>query len=174
MLSLALPSISKEFQLSTVSAGLLSTYTLIGMGFGGVLGGWLSDRIGRIRVVWWSVVIFTAGTGVIALSSTYLDIGLLRFLSGFGLGCVYSIGTLLAAEYTPTRIRTTVLGTLQAGWSVGYVAAALLSAYILPRFGWRPLFFCAIVPGIAAMGLKEILSTSSAPSPASTLGKVSS
>ena len=153
MLSLALPSISKEFQLSTVAAGLLSTYTLIGMGFGGVLGGWLSDRIGRIRVVWWSVVIFTAGTGVIALSSTYLDIGLLRFLSGFGLGCVYSIGTLLAAEYTPTRIRTTVLGTLQAGWSVGYVAAALLSAYILPRFGWRPLFFCAIVPGIAAMGL---------------------
>ena len=56
MLSLALPSISKEFQLSTVTAGLLSTYTLIGMGFGGVIGGWLSDRIGRIRVVWWSVV----------------------------------------------------------------------------------------------------------------------
>ena len=153
MLSLALPSISKEFQLSTVTAGLLSTYTLIGMGCGGVLGGWLSDRIGRIRVVWWSVVIFTAGTGVIAVSNTYWDIGLLRFLSGFGLGCVYSIGTLLAAEYTPTRIRTTVLGTLQAGWSVGYVVAALLSAYILPRYGWRPLFFCAIVPGVIAMGL---------------------
>lgn len=46
-----------------------------------------------------------------------------------------------------------MLGTLQAGWSVGYVAAALLSAYILPRFGWRPLFFCAVVPGIGALFL---------------------
>src|SRR4029077_6015657 len=99
----------------------------------------------------WSVVIFTAGTGVIALSNTYWDIGLLRFLSGFGLGCVYSIGTLLAAEYTPTRIRTTVLSILQAGWSVGYVLAALLSSYVMPQYGWRPLFMGAIVPGIATL-----------------------
>jgi MFS transporter, AAHS family, cis,cis-muconate transporter len=74
-------------------------------------------------------------------------------LSGFGLGALYSIGTLLAAEYVPTRVRTTVLGTLQAGWSVGYVTAAVLSAYVLPRFGWRLLFACAIVPGLAALAL---------------------
>ena len=66
---------------------------------------------------------------------------------------MYSIGTLLAAEYVPTRVRTTVLGTLQAGWSVGYVAAALLSAYVLPGLGWRPLFACAIVPGIVTLAL---------------------
>jgi MFS transporter, AAHS family, cis,cis-muconate transporter len=77
----------------------------------------------------------------------------MRLLSGFGIGALYSIGTLLAAEYVPTRVRTTVLGTLQAGWSVGYVIAALLAAYVLPRFGWRPLFACAIVPGIAALAL---------------------
>jgi AAHS family cis,cis-muconate transporter-like MFS transporter len=153
MLSLALPSISKELELSTVTAGLLSTYTLLGMGIGGVLAGWLSDRIGRIRVVWWSVFIFTVCTGIIALTSQYWHIGVFRFVSGFGLAGVYSIGTLLAAEYVPTRIRTTVLGTLQAGWSVGYVVAALLSAYILPRFGWRPLFMCAVVPGLVAMAL---------------------
>src|SRR5262245_19550173 len=77
----------------------------------------------------------------------------MRFLSGFGIGSLYSLGTLLAAEYVPTRVRTTVLGTLQAGWSVGYVIAALLSAYVLPRFGWRPLFACAIVPGLLALAL---------------------
>jgi AAHS family cis,cis-muconate transporter-like MFS transporter len=64
---------------------------------------------------------------------------------------VYSIGTLLAAEYVPTAIRTTVLGILQAGWSVGYVIAALLSAYVIPTYGWRALFFCAIVPGIVSL-----------------------
>ena len=153
MLALSLPSISKELRISSVSAGALSTYTLLGMGIGGVLAGWLSDRIGRVRVVWWSVLIFSTFTGVIALCQTYLQIAVMRFISGFGLGALYSIGTLLAAEYVPTRVRTTVLGTLQAGWSVGYVCAALLSAYLLPIYGWRGLFTCAIIPGIVTLVL---------------------
>jgi AAHS family cis,cis-muconate transporter-like MFS transporter len=153
MLALALPGITRELHLSSVSAGALSTYTLIGMGIGGVISGWLADRIGRVRVVWWSVLIFSTLTGLIALCQTYWQIAAMRFASGFGIGSLYSIGTLLAAEYVPTRVRTTVLGTLQAGWSVGYVAAALLSAYVLPQFGWRPLFSCAVIPGIVALGL---------------------
>ena len=153
MLALALPSISKDLQLSPVRAGALSTYTLVGMGIGGVLAGWLADRIGRVRVVWWAVLIFSAFTGLIAWCQAYWQIAVMRFLSGFGIGSLYSIGTLLAAEYVPTRVRTTVLGTLQAGWSVGYVIAALLSAYVLPQFGWRPLFACAIVPGMLTLVL---------------------
>ena len=153
MLALALPSISKDLHVSSVMAGALSTYTLIGMGVGGILAGWLADRIGRVRVVWWSVLVFSAFTGVIGFCREYWQIAAMRFVSGFGIGALYSIGTLLAAEYVPTRIRTTVLGALQAGWSVGYVIAALLSAYLLPRYGWRPLFVCAIVPGIGALVL---------------------
>jgi AAHS family cis,cis-muconate transporter-like MFS transporter len=77
----------------------------------------------------------------------------MRFVSGFGIAAVYSIGTLLASEYVPTRMRTTVLGTLQAGWSVGYVVAALLSGYLIPRFGWRSLFLCAVLPGLVSLVL---------------------
>jgi AAHS family cis,cis-muconate transporter-like MFS transporter len=153
MLALALPGITRELHLSGVSAGALSTYTLIGMGIGGVISGWLADRVGRVRVVWWSVLIFSTLTGLIALCHTYWQIAAMRFASGLGIGSLYSIGTLLAAEYVPTKVRTTVLGTLQAGWSVGYVAAALLSAYVLPQFGWRPLFSCAVVPGLVALAL---------------------
>ena len=153
MLALALPGISKELRLSSVSAGALSTYTLLGMGAGGVLAGWLADRVGRVRVVWWSVLLFSAFTGLIALCQTYAQIAIMRFISGFGIGALYSIGTLLAAEYVPTRVRTTILGTLQAGWSVGYVIAALLASYLLPHFGWRVLFACAILPGLVALAL---------------------
>ncbi len=153
MLALALPSISKELHLSSVAAGALSTYTLLGMGFGGMLAGWLADRIGRVHVVRGSVLTFSLFTGLIALCRTYTQIAGLRFVSGFGLGALYCIGTLLAAEYVPTRMRTTVLGTLQAGWSVGYVIAALLSTYLLPVWGWRALFACAVVPGVITLAL---------------------
>lgn len=53
-----------------MAAGALSTYTPIGMGIGGVLAGWLSDRVGRVRVVWWAVLVFSALTGVIAVCRT--------------------------------------------------------------------------------------------------------
>src|SRR3954454_9971269 len=65
MLALALPSISTELHLSSVSAGALSTYTLFGMGIGGVMAGWLADRIGRVRVVWWAALAFSAPAGTI-------------------------------------------------------------------------------------------------------------
>jgi AAHS family cis,cis-muconate transporter-like MFS transporter len=153
MLALALPSLSKDLRISTTMAGALGTYTLLGMGIGGILAGWLSDRIGRVRVTWWAVVVFTVCTAIIAFCQTYWQVAVMRFLSGFGIAALYSIGTVLAAEYVPTPIRTTVLGALQAGWSIGYVIAALLSAYVIPAYGWRPLFLGAIIPGLVALAL---------------------
>jgi AAHS family cis,cis-muconate transporter-like MFS transporter len=153
MLAVALPSISKDLGLSSVMGGALSTYTLLGMGLGGILAGWLSDRFGRIRVVWWSIFIFTACTAVIAMTSGYWQIAVMRFVSGFGISGLYSVGTLLGTECAPTRIRTTVLGVLQAGWSVGYVIAALCASYLLPHYGWRPLFLCSVLPGALALML---------------------
>ncbi|HEY5056746.1 MAG TPA: MFS transporter [Acidobacteriaceae bacterium] len=151
MLALSLPNISKELHLSTVTAGALSTYTFLGMGIGGVLAGRLSDRIGRARVVWWSVLTFSVFTSVIALTHTYLQFAAMRFISGLGIGAVYTTGIVLAAEYLPTRIRATILGVLQAALAVGYICAAMLSSYLMPRFGWRPLFSCAILPGIVTL-----------------------
>lgn len=54
------------------------------------------------------------------------------------------------AEYVPTRYRTTVLGTLQAGWTVGYIVATLLAGWIIPDHGWRMLFYVAIIPVVIA------------------------
>ena len=66
MLALALPSLTKELQISSVMAGALSTYTLLGMGIGGILAGWLSDRIGRVpRRSGGRCCVFTVCTGVI-------------------------------------------------------------------------------------------------------------
>jgi AAHS family cis,cis-muconate transporter-like MFS transporter len=151
MLALALPNLSKDLQVSPVMAGALGTFTLLGMGIGGILAGWLSDRLGRVRVTWWAVFIFTVCTALIALCQTYWQVAVMRFISGFGIAAVYSIGTLLAAEYVPTAIRTTILVALQAGWSIGYVIAALAAGYLIPLYGWRPLFLAAILPGIVAL-----------------------
>ncbi|MDD5168380.1 MAG: MFS transporter [Syntrophales bacterium] len=153
MLALALPSIMKELHLSNVVGGAIATLTLLGMGIGGSLAGWLSDRIGRMKVIFWSILVFSAGTAMISACESYWQIAVLRFISGFGIAAVYSVGTTLSSEYIPTRIRSTVLGIMQAGWSLGYVLAGIVSSYVMPQFGWRALFACAIVPGVVCLWL---------------------
>jgi AAHS family cis,cis-muconate transporter-like MFS transporter len=154
-LSYSLPSLMREFQISKVEAGSLASYTLLGMAVGGLIGGWAADRFGRVRVVVWTIMVFSVGTAGLALTQTYWQFALLRFVAALGLGAEYVVSNTLMSEYVPTKHRTTVLGTLQAGWSFGYVVAALLAGSIIPRYGWRPMFVMALVPVLLALFVRS-------------------
>ena len=145
-LSLSLSSLRREFQLTDIQAGSLGSYSLLGMAIGGLLGGWAADRYGRVRVVVWTILVFSIGTATLAFTQTYWQFAAVRTFSALGLGAEYVVRNTLMSEYVPTSRRTTVLGTLQAGWSVGYVVAVLLAGAIIPEYGWRPLFLVALLP----------------------------
>lgn len=156
LLSYSLNSIKADFGLTSVEAGMLGSFTLAGMAVGGIFGGWASDRFGRVRIVVFSILTFSILTCGLGLTHSFLQFGILRFFASLGLGSLYIACNTLMAEYVPTRYRTTVLGTLQAGWTVGYIVATLLAGWIIPEHGWRMLFFIAIIPVIMAV-LMQIL-----------------
>jgi MFS transporter, AAHS family, cis,cis-muconate transporter len=156
-LSYSLPSLMREFHIDKVQAGSLASYTLLGMAVGGLFGGWAADRFGRVRVVVWTILLFSVATALLAFTQSYWQFAALRFVSALGLGAEYVVSNTLMAEYVPTARRTTVLGTLQAGWSVGYVVAALLAGAIIPQYGWRPLFALAIVPVLLALVVRRVV-----------------
>ncbi len=154
-LSYSLPSLIEDFQMSRVQAGALASYSLLGMALGGAFGGWAADRYGRVRVVVWTIVLFSVATAALGLTQSYWQFAIVRFISALGLGAEYVVCNTLMAEYVPTERRTTVLGTLQAGWSVGYVVATLLAGAIIPVYGWRPLFATAMVPVLLALFIRR-------------------
>ncbi|KAB2695373.1 MFS transporter [Ochrobactrum sp. Kaboul] len=151
LLSYSLTSIKTEFGLTSVEAGSLGSITLAGMAIGGIYGGWACDRFGRVRTVSWTIVLFSVGTALLGATHSYLQFAAMRFISSLGLGALYVACNTLMAEYVPTKYRTTVLGTLQAGWSVGYIVATLLAGWLLPIYGWRYLFYVAIIPVVIAL-----------------------
>ena len=151
LLSYSLNSIKADFGLSSVEAGMLGSFTLAGMAVGGIFGGWASDRFGRVRIVVISILTFSILTCGLGFTQSFLQFGVLRFFASLGLGSLYIACNTLMAEYVPTRYRTTVLGTLQAGWTVGYIVATLLAGWIIPDHGWRMLFYVAIVPVVMAV-----------------------
>ena len=145
-LSLSLPNLMTDLHLSKPEAGTLGTISLIGMAVGGLTGGWASDRFGRVRTVVWTIMVFSIGTAGLGLTQNYWQFAAVRFISALGLGAEYAVCNTLMAEYVPTERRTTVLGTVQAGWSVGYVVASGLAGAIIPTLGWRYLFYLGLVP----------------------------
>lgn len=157
MLSITLPSLKAEWQLSNTQAGLLATWSIAGMAVGGLAGGWLADRFGRVRMAAWMIVLFSVGSLLLGFTRSYEQFIVVRFFTGLGLGAEYTICTMLMAEYVPTRVRTTVLGTLQASYSLGYLAAALTAGAILPVHGWRWLYYIAVVPVVLAIFVRHFI-----------------
>lgn len=157
LLSYSLNSIRAEFGLTAVEAGLLGSFTLAGMAIGGICGGWACDKFGRVRIVVVSIVLFSVLTCGLGFTNTFWEFGLLRFLAALGLGSLYIACNTLMAEYVPTKHRTTILGTLQAGWTVGYIVATLLAGWLIPDHGWRMLFYVAIIPLLLAVGMHYLV-----------------
>jgi len=155
MLSVTLPSLIDDFNLTKADAGLISTWSLVGMAIGGIIGGWLSDRFGRVLMAAWMMVLFSVGTALLGFVQSYEQFIIVRFISAIGIGAEYSICTMLMAEYVPTQKRTTILGALQSSYSVGYLAAVLLAGAIIPSFGWRPLFVISILPVFLAIFISK-------------------
>jgi AAHS family cis,cis-muconate transporter-like MFS transporter len=127
------------------------------MAIGGIFGGWFADRFGRVRTIVWTIAIFSIGTFALAFTQTYWQFAAVRFISALGLGAEYVVCNTLMAEYVPTKKRTTLLGTLQAGWSVGYLIATLLAGSILPQYGWRPMFMIALLPVFIAIYMRRAI-----------------
>ena len=150
-LALSLTSLKTEFHLTGVQAGTLGSLTLFGSAVGGLIGGWACDRFGRVRIIVFFIAYSSVLTSALGFTDSYMQFAVLRTFGAMGLGALYIACNTLMAEYVPTRYRTTVLGTLQAGWTVGYIVATLLAGWIIPDHGWRMLFYVAIIPVIIAV-----------------------
>ena len=151
LLSFSLTSLKAEFGLTNFEAGMLGSASLAGMALGGITGGWACDKFGRVKTIAWSVVFFSIMTCILGFTQSYEQFMILRFIGAFGLGSLYMACNTLMAEYVPTKYRTTVLGTLQTGQTVGYIVATLMAGAIIPDHGWRMLFYVTIIPAAFAL-----------------------
>lgn len=151
----ALGSIQKEFGLDSAQAGALASVTLLASAFGGAAAGVLADRFGRVRVLAWSVLVYSIFTGLSATARGPLELALWRALVGIGLGAEWTAGSVLVAESWPAAHRGKAIGLMQSGWAVGYLLAAGLAAVVLPTLGWRVLFAVGILPALLAAWVRR-------------------
>jgi AAHS family benzoate transporter-like MFS transporter len=146
VVGIALPAIMKDMGVDATRAGFMVSAALFGMMFGNVLFGTLADRIGRRPVVVICITLFSLFTAAAGLAGDPVMFGIARFLAGVGIGGVMPVVVAQMTEYSPLRLRSTLITLMYSGYSVGGVLAALLGKGLIERFGWPSVFIAAAVP----------------------------
>src|SRR5437870_2259009 len=107
--------------------GVIIAVFLVGAATGGVLFGWLGDRVGRVRAMSLSVLTYAVFTGLCGVVASAWQIGVLRFIAALGMGGEWSLGVALVMEVWPNRSRAFMAGLIGAAANVGYLLVGFLS-----------------------------------------------
>jgi len=130
--------------------GIIFSIFLIGWAIGGVVFGVLADYFGRTKALVFTILIYAVFTGMAALSQTWWQLALFRFITALGIGGEWAAGAALVAEVWPEDKRTKAAGLLQSAWAAGFLVAAVLNL-LLRNCGWRPIFVVGIAPAVVAL-----------------------
>jgi MFS family permease len=153
--SLVLAHLMRDFGMSQALGGLLNSLTLVASAFGGFLFGLLADRIGRTRSLMATILIYSAASGACGLSQTVLQLAIFRFILGLGMGGEWTTGSALIAETWRAEHRGKALGMMQSFFAIGEMIAAGVVGFMLPRFGWRTVFFVGILPALIVVWIQR-------------------
>lgn len=128
------------WHLSPATAGMIGSWTLVGLMVGLAAAGPLTDRIGRRRLLMAGVLWFSIGSVVCAFATSPTFLGAARFVTGIGMGGVVPSAVALSVEYAPKGRRQLYNALTLTGYSVGGIVSALLAIALLHEHGWRTLY----------------------------------
>jgi MFS family permease len=132
---------------------------LLGGAIGGVLFGALSDRIGRVRTMVYTILVYSLFTCLSAWAQTWWHMALFRFLVALGVGGEWAVAASLVAEVFPQRARARSLAIFHASSVLGTLMAVAAGAFIVgnPAFGWRWGFALGAVPAVLVVWILTTL-----------------
>lgn len=155
--ALVLTHIMRDLGMTKSTGGFLAMLTLLASGIGGVLFGFIADRIGRKKALILSIVTYSVCSFGSGLSTGILMLAVFRFILGLGMGGEWNTGATLVAETWPTELRAKALAVVQSSWAIGYAIAAVVAGLMLRAFNnnWRYVFFVGIVPALVVLWIQH-------------------
>jgi len=152
--ALVLTHVMTDLGMSKATAGFLNTLTLLASGIGGVMFGFVADRVGRRRALMFSIFTYSICSFASGLATSVTMLAVFRFILGLGMGGEWNTGATLVAETWPIQLRAKALSVMQSTWALGYAASALVAGVMLTHFDWRKVFFVGIAPALVTLWIQ--------------------
>lgn len=133
-------------ELTPGQAGALGSYALVGVMVGALFAGAVGDRVGRRRMMILNIVWFSVGMALTAMATSVVVFGVLRFVTGLGVGALVATAGAVVAEFAPAGRRNLYNAIVYSGIPAGGVMASLLAIVLQESIGWRGLFWIGALP----------------------------
>ncbi len=131
--------------------GYLTALFLLGGAVGGFVFGWMGDKIGRVRSMTLSIVVYSGFTGLCYLATAPWQLGMYRFLAALGMGGEWALGVALVMECWPEKYRPILAGVIGAAANVGFLLISLVAmGFAVTPNSWRWIMLAGAAPGILA------------------------
>lgn len=141
------PALIEEWHISRAAMGPILGAAMFGVAIGALIAGPLSDRFGRKKVIMLSVLMFSTFSLVCAFASTPLQMALMRFIAGLGLGAVMPNCVTLLSEYMPERRKGVMITLMFSGFNIGSGLGGFIAAALLAHYHWSAvLIFGGVIP----------------------------
>jgi MFS family permease len=142
---------------SKAIAGLPTAFMLLASGIGGVLFGFIADRIGRTKALMLSILTYSICSLGSGLSTSLAVLIFFRFVLGLGMGGEWNTGATLVAETWPTHLRARAISIVQSAWAWGLAAAAVVTWIVLDRlqYNWRVVFIVGVLPALVTLWIRK-------------------
>ncbi|WP_217559092.1 MFS transporter [Paenibacillus sp. GbtcB18] len=157
IISFIVAALTVHWKLSAGQVGVLTSLNSVGMAFGAAIAGYLADRYGRKSVLVWTLLIFSAASGLSALAASFTVLCILRFIAGVGLGGELPVASTLVSESMPVQDRGRAVVLLESFWAGGWILAALIAYFVIPKYGWQSAFVIGAVPALYALYLRRAI-----------------
>jgi len=131
------PSLLKEWGLSRAALAPVLSAALFGLAAGGLVAGPCADRFGRKKVLVLAVALFGVACTWSAFSGDLMQLTILRFVTGLGLGAAMPNAVTLMSEYCPDQRRSLLTNAMFCGFPLGAALGGFLAAWMIPQWGWR-------------------------------------
>jgi MFS transporter, AAHS family, 4-hydroxybenzoate transporter len=135
------PVVIREWGIAKETLAPVFGAGLFGMLVGSLTFSALADKIGRRPVLIGATLFFSACMMATGFAHSITGLIAWRFVAGLGLGCIMPNAMALAGEYSPRRVRVTLMMIVSCGFTLGGVLGGLITAVLIPAFGWRAVFF---------------------------------
>ncbi len=139
-----------------VYGGILFSLFMVGWACS-MVWGWAADRVGRVRVMCWTVLIYSLFTALCGLADGIVMFAVFRFLAGFGIGGEWAAGTPLLHESVPETMRVRLAGWLHTATPTGLFLAAFVVLIAGNKLGWRGMFMLGILPALLTLYLRRAI-----------------
>ncbi|GHH31212.1 MFS transporter [Streptomyces lanatus] len=145
------PAITQDWDVSKGTMATIFSAALVGLMIGYLLLAPLSDKLGHKRLVMAGVALFSLSTLVSVGAQSPDQLMIMRFITGIGLGAATPSTIALTAEYSPKRLRASLVLAIYCGFSLGFVAANYAAGWLIPAYGWRSVFVAGAVLPLAML-----------------------